>query len=196
MLPSPDSLTRLLADHERRLKDLEGGSRLGNSAINEGALIARDANGVERARFGQLENGLFGVTGSITNEVVYLPTIFKTVDEFGSPPNYAGLAPAVFTVNSTTGRIIVLGTLSIGGSTSLSKGEVTIWVRHVESGNLVGAGNSIVNPGGANTVDGPVIFLVSSDEEGPGTYEVGVRWQFNYFPDSMSFGGILACIPQ
>lgn len=61
MIPTWDSITATLAAFGRRLTDLESGTRLGNSAINQGAIIARDAAGVERARYGQLLDGSFGL---------------------------------------------------------------------------------------------------------------------------------------
>lgn len=65
LLPTADTLTRELAEVRRRVNDLESGRRLGNSSISQGALIARDAAGTERARFGQLDDGSFGVTGRV-----------------------------------------------------------------------------------------------------------------------------------
>lgn len=61
--PSMGYLTELLESLKQRVTELENGERLGNSSIAEGALIARDGSGAERARFGQLTDGTFGVTG-------------------------------------------------------------------------------------------------------------------------------------
>ncbi|WP_157695426.1 hypothetical protein [Nakamurella panacisegetis] len=136
------------------MSDLENGSRLGNSAIVAGALIARDGNGVERARFGQLADGSFGMTGRIDGSTITGGSVvtqsLTVVDDDGVTALPVGQAlfgirvatqgasvaisaasPISFvavgpevTVTTPTGKILITGSARIQGNGAMTDGPV------------------------------------------------------------------------
>lgn len=56
----PDTLKSILDGFEQRIRRLESSPRLGNSSIKDGALRILDADDIERARFGRLDQDYDG----------------------------------------------------------------------------------------------------------------------------------------
>jgi hypothetical protein len=60
--PTPDSLTKIVRDLERRIRALETGGRIGYASIPDGgALTVLDSTGTSVLRIGTLTSGGYGI---------------------------------------------------------------------------------------------------------------------------------------
>lgn len=104
-IPRSPDLGRTLSELGRRISELETGRRLNNSAISD-ALIAVDADGVERARFGLLPDGSYGVWGTVQNTSTGGVPITASADATismsngAAGPTHAAMLGSVLTVDA------------------------------------------------------------------------------------------------
>lgn len=179
--PSPASLAAELADLRRRLLDLERGSRTGNTAITQGALIARDSNGDERARFGQLVDGTFGVSAQNivltdgTGQALSLGGSFFGVASqqqpapvavaAADPISYQAAGPEV-TVTTLTGRILIVASARCTANAAVTDGIVAaLQVRDADGAEVKPPDTSTssvfgVAGAGAQPVTVPILGMV------------------------------------
>lgn len=97
--------------------------QLGDSTIIEGAIVARDETMVERARFGRLTDGTFGVTGRIVGADVSGSTITGTTVNGGSI-NGTTVSGSTITGGTITGSTVNGG--SINGTTVTTENLIVV----------------------------------------------------------------------
>ena len=130
----PDLLQKI-KELEGRISNLERTPNIGNTAIDSGALVVKDASGVVQCKLGLLDDGTYGLSvrdpGLNTfRQVPYVYTSFTGLSgEVCSSTTYTDLAtfgPSVTVPISSTGRILVIASAQTqwgAGPAATSRGD-------------------------------------------------------------------------